>query len=266
MDIKDFALEWKETYKKRNDRKFWDKRAEEFNNRLDDKYSLKHVEQTIHRLEAKDMLNGDSIVLDIGCGPGKYSIALAKKVKKVVAIDISPKMIYFAQENAKKNSIDNISFYQLSWDDVDLDSLGWSKAFDLVFASMSPGIKDIDTLKTMIAASRNSCFMSGFVKRRDDILDKLYDYFKIKTSKDRGKKIYCAFNILWHLGYFPEIEYINRFHKYLVELEEMADLFLLRSRQNLPRDKVLMYLKNISQDEFVQETMEAKVAYMYWKV
>lgn len=43
--------------------------------------------------------------LDLGCGVGTKSIALAKKGFKVVGIDISPTAIQYAKENAKKERI-----------------------------------------------------------------------------------------------------------------------------------------------------------------
>lgn len=48
----------------------------------------------------------DRSILDVGCGPGYYSLAYAKQgAKKVVGIDYSEKMIQLANERLKKESL-----------------------------------------------------------------------------------------------------------------------------------------------------------------
>jgi cobalt-precorrin-6B (C15)-methyltransferase len=49
-------------------------------------------------------------VLEIGCGTGKVSVAMAKVAKKVVSIDIRPEAVALAAKTAKDAGIDNISF------------------------------------------------------------------------------------------------------------------------------------------------------------
>ena len=54
-------------------------------------------------------------VLDVGCGPGHYGIALAKKgVKDVLGIDFAPKMIDIAKQHAKLNGVDNICRFEIA--------------------------------------------------------------------------------------------------------------------------------------------------------
>lgn len=56
-------------------------------------------------------LDKSAKVLDVGCGPGKWAMLLAKKCSSVTAIDISPKMILLARENARKQNLNNIGFH-----------------------------------------------------------------------------------------------------------------------------------------------------------
>jgi len=49
----------------------------------------------------------DNIILDIGCGKGELTFDLAKKVKKVIAIDFNKKSIEFAK---KRFSLENIKY------------------------------------------------------------------------------------------------------------------------------------------------------------
>jgi len=49
-------------------------------------------------------------VLEIGCGTGKVSVAMAKLVKKVYALDMRPEAIPVAQETARHAGSSNIEF------------------------------------------------------------------------------------------------------------------------------------------------------------
>lgn len=61
-------------------------------------------------LELADISNEDT-VFDIYCGIGTISLLLAKKAKHVYGIEIVEQAIDNAKVNAKKNNIDNVSFY-----------------------------------------------------------------------------------------------------------------------------------------------------------
>jgi len=49
-------------------------------------------------------------VLEIGCGTGKVSVAIAREVKSVIAIDARPEAVLFAEKTAKKAGAQNIRF------------------------------------------------------------------------------------------------------------------------------------------------------------
>jgi len=57
-------------------------------------------------------INRGDVVMDFGCGPGFYTIELAKKAKKVMAVDLSPEMLKKAQNKAVKAGVKNIEFLQ----------------------------------------------------------------------------------------------------------------------------------------------------------
>lgn len=54
------------------------------------------------------------MVLDIGCGPGRVAVPIAKRVADgvVVAVDIQPGMLKQAQEKARREAVSNIRFVQ----------------------------------------------------------------------------------------------------------------------------------------------------------
>ncbi|MEM3577964.1 MAG: class I SAM-dependent methyltransferase [Candidatus Bathyarchaeia archaeon] len=62
-------------------------------------------------LEDAIRLDKSAKILDVGCGPGKWSMLLAKRFGSVTAVDVSPEMVLLAKENAGKNSVFNVNFH-----------------------------------------------------------------------------------------------------------------------------------------------------------
>ncbi|CAB4243876.1 Transcriptional regulator, ArsR family [Methylacidimicrobium sp. AP8] len=51
-----------------------------------------------------------AVIADLGCGEGWLSQLLAERAKRVIAVDISPRMVAFATREAKKRSFTNLEF------------------------------------------------------------------------------------------------------------------------------------------------------------
>lgn len=251
---------------------FWDSRADGFNKSVFKEKNIKKTNNLLKLLTEKGALNKEGEVLDIGCGPGKYSLEFSKSTKKVTAIDISPEMIKYAKDNVKRENINNISFENIPWEKVNIEEKGWEKKFDLVFASMCPGINNKDTLMKMVQATKTHCFMSSFASRKDKIMDTLYkEVYNEEPSSRWGKNIYCAYNILWNLGFYPEISYEDVKREKVYELEKAIELYTLQIQKkkedsNSIKNKVTEYLTNINQNGSIKDTMEAKIAWIYWRV
>lgn len=57
----------------------------------------------------------DDLIIEFGCGTGFFSIEMAKKCGKVIAVDISKKMLEFAAQRALREKIANIEFVHLGF-------------------------------------------------------------------------------------------------------------------------------------------------------
>lgn len=267
VDINDFLEIWEnENTNEEAVEKFWDNRAEEFNK------NEKDISNLIDFLLSNKMISKNSSALDIGCGPGKYSIELAKSCREVVALDISSEMLKFANENARKNNINNIELKKTFWNNIDLKQNDLENKFDLVFASMCPGINSYETLNKMIKASKKYCFMSGFIKRESTVWDKLNQYLKKESiNRNIDKKIYCAFNILYLMGYYPQIKYIDRNWEKSFSVDYLANQYISgfemkEKLNNQEKEKIYNYLNTISDNGYITENINSKIAWIYWNV
>ncbi len=66
-------------------------------------------------------INPTDIAMDFGCGPGYFTIELAKRAKHVVAADISPDMLKKVQKKAEKAKVQNIQFLQSNGKNIKLE-------------------------------------------------------------------------------------------------------------------------------------------------
>ncbi len=78
---------------------------------------------------AKLDLQGEEIILDIGCGDGKVTAEIASQVPNgsVVGIDSSQEMIDFASSKFPPSQFSNLSFYK-----VDASHINFANEFDVI--------------------------------------------------------------------------------------------------------------------------------------
>ena len=81
----------------------------------------------ISRLDLKE----DSSVLEIGPGPGYFSLKIAEKLSrgKLVLADIQQEMLDYAKRRVKKNGLQNVEYYLCDGNNLDFID----ESFDIVF-------------------------------------------------------------------------------------------------------------------------------------
>jgi SAM-dependent methyltransferase len=251
---------------------FWNRRAASYNQHNGDQDSWEYRRRLIERLVKKAEVGSGSQVLDIGCGPGKLALLLAEKAARVEALDIAPKMIEIAQANAAAKGRQNVRFQLLDWSQADLAELGWENKFQLVLASKTPAVNDLACLKKMIAASSGYCCVISQVDVRNSVIDQLKPLVNWDEGQARLSRSHlCAFNLLWLLGYYPEVKYYDRAWESDLGLEEAELMYTRYFDSHSPlstaqKEALVNKLKSLSQDGLVREQAESKVAVMFWAV
>lgn len=194
-------------------KEYWDFRAKDYNEITSNKLE---PEQEKHNLISfflkKGIINANSRVLDLGCGPGKFTEVFAPHVKEIIGVDISENMIQYAKKN--NAAYKNAYFVIMNWDKDSISTLG---TFDLVFANMCPAIYDIHTLNKMNSVSHGYCYYSHFAARSNNIGDDLDMLFEIKHT---FKRIPLMFSYLWEQGYRPTVHYEEKRSESKLSLQE----------------------------------------------
>jgi len=73
------------------------------------------------------------VIADIGCGEGTLSLLLAQRATAVIGIDSSEKMVEYASNVAKKNSVSNVSYRLGDLEEIPLED----ESIDLALFSQS---------------------------------------------------------------------------------------------------------------------------------
>ncbi|HIJ60410.1 MAG TPA: class I SAM-dependent methyltransferase, partial [Nitrospirae bacterium] len=110
----------------------------------------------------------DSHILDIGCGTGIFTLPLARMASKIIGLDNSKAMLERLKDEAQKWSISNVSTFLKAWNDVDIETLCWKKSFHVVWASMTPAIKNDKDILKMEQCAKDWCVFIGWAKKREN--------------------------------------------------------------------------------------------------
>lgn len=105
-------------------------------------------------------LNGKEKILDIGCGDGKITAAIASTLTngEIVGSDVSQEMIQFASDKFLPSTKNNLKFALL-----DAQAIDYSDMFDLVFSSFAlQWVLDIESVIKKINTSLRKNGRIGF--------------------------------------------------------------------------------------------------------
>lgn len=205
---------------------FWAERLEGKQNKNWDEAApgfYKRTRKEDYQVELFDklILDEDDIVLDVGCGEGSVTIPLARRVKKVIGLDSSPKMLEYLEKRAKDNDIDNIETILKPIEDIKYADIG---DVDVVVCSRSlNGIIPIDeVLAELDKIASKYVFITIFGPENKKIEKDFDKELGIKTEDFPDYNYF--FNILFNMGIYANVERfdLNNYREY-DSIEEAMD-------------------------------------------
>jgi len=228
---------WAEKLKTKKD-KNWDEAAPGFYKRTkNDDYNIE--------LFSKLKLENTDTVLDVGCGEGSITIPIAKKVKKVIGIDSSPKMLEYLKKRANTEKINNIKTILKPIEEITYNDIG---DVDVVVCSRSlNGIIPIEQVISELNKIANKyVFITIFGPENKKIEKDFDEELGIKTENFPDYNYF--FNILFNMGIYANIERfeLNNYREYSSIDEAMNNgKFRLDLYNDEEKNKLKQYLKRI---------------------
>ncbi|MBQ1895572.1 MAG: methyltransferase domain-containing protein [Clostridia bacterium] len=279
-DIEYFDRLWKESSPKdgmKHTRETWDRLAENWNGDPPEVAAIKakKCEEITDFLLERGAISKDSLVIDVGCGTGGYAVNMAKYAKHITCSDISPKMLAQCKALAESRGLDNMDFVECDFFDYDIDAAGWRNGFDLVFTSLTPAMSGLASVEKINSMSRNWCFNNSFVYRKDNLRNAVMEnvFGKEVTNRWGNSSAYCLFNILWHMGLTPQMNYSREIIEYdydlTPELAQGITANIIRDRAPTEREVKLTfdYLeKNMAKEGKVRKITDSLYSWILWNV
>ena len=168
----------------------YDQRAEEYDQEMISKFG-EYYFRVIKKIVEFTQPKKEDVVLDIGAGTGAVSFALASRVKKVIAVDVSEGMLKEARKKAEDANIQNIEFVVGDFLNPNVSEKVDAIVSNIAFHHLTDEEKE-KAIKNMASLLNDSgrivlgdviIFFDTTQKQADEVLDAIEDYFGKKKSK-----------------------------------------------------------------------------------
>jgi SAM-dependent methyltransferase len=162
-----------------NPREFWDRKAATFPRYSPGEDTYEASLLSLASENGASMRN--AVALDVGCGTGMFTIRLAMEARKVIAVDISERMLDILREDARKARLRNIVAVNSDWLDFRVPVRP-----DIVFCSMSPAIGSEEGRGKLVGLAGSQVVAVVPTERfQSQIMAGLYDRYSVTPTYQR---------------------------------------------------------------------------------
>ena len=174
----------------------WDRRAEA---RSRNEKGSDYARQLLARLD----LDGVETVLDVGCGSGNLALPLARRVRRVHALDFSAEMLHLLRVHARAEGVRNVVAHRRAWTD------DWARVprADLVLCSRAMDVDDLRAaLEKMTVHARRRCCLTMHASPTFLSADV---YRTLRRSVVPRPGYLYAVNVLYQMGFRASVNFLR---------------------------------------------------------
>jgi len=251
---------------------YWNRAAASYD-RNTDELSSRGIEKTLDIFKRNGMLFKGMKVLEIACGTGLLALELARHGARVTAVDFSVDMLDRFRERIPAGLENNLDILLMDWNTLDLKAMGWEKQFDLVIGFMAPALSVPESFFKMMAASRTACAMKGWAaKRNHPILNGLWQEIMDEPLEDKPQSLMIKFNILFSMGFLPELSFDTIVWEKTVDIEEefSKQLAFFKKISNRPepdlKHLIRKFLESIADNSTIVREQSGTTGTVFWKL
>lgn len=249
----------------------WNQRAKSFDANRQAQSKVETRQKVISLLSERGVLNKQARVLDVGAGSGAYAVLLAQRVGEVTAVEPADEMVRIFRSKIEADKITNIQIIQKTWQQIDLEKDNMKGQYDLVFASMTPGVSNAADLIKLIQASKKTCYMSTHLGLRWDHAKELWHRFFNEDMGDNPRDVIYPFSLLNALGYQPNTVFLSGRTQSIQSADSIAEdlIWFFSSYLEVTPDteKIIRdYANNLHLNKAIAQKSRGSSAVLIWDV
>jgi len=179
------------------------------------------VDEVVEHLHRTGVLHGEATVLELGCGPGTYSLRVAPLVRSMACLDTSKSMLDRLLFSAGELGLTNIRVVM-----ADFAEHVPEERSSVVMASLCPGTASVDGLRRMESCAKDHCAHITWTSNGwDDLHAKVWNEMgKDYSFEARGSDL--AARNLRSMGREPEITGFSAEMEHVMPLERAVSEFV----------------------------------------
>ncbi|MBA3027602.1 MAG: methyltransferase domain-containing protein [Desulfobacteraceae bacterium] len=246
---------------------FWNKMAGHYPLPFEEK-TLRDTQRVIALAREKGVAVEGRTLLDIGCGTGIFTLPLAREAMEVTGLDSSPAMIERLKAQADLHGMANVNTRVLSWKEADLAKEGFEKAFDGVWASMTPAIQTENDFFKMEQCAKHWCVYIGWGRKRENpFLQSAFEMHGLQFGPPPGA--FKSRDILMDMGRSPSLDLFGASWDWKgtaeLAVESMAGHIEMQGR-TADRRKLLEFARSNQENGLVRHTTHVEQGILVWQV
>ena len=173
-------------------KRFWDRISERYDHHSK-RYYMSYNKTIKHVLASTSK---DSTLLEVGCGTGTITTAVAPYIKHITSVDISDKMLKVAQKKADALQLSNITFLQSTGNEINTKAHSYDT---LLLINILHFVEDPEQ---MLAETSRLLKPDGLIIAAGDCFGEIYTFHQqLKSS---------MLKVLSYVGIIPKMHFYTR--------------------------------------------------------
>jgi len=243
----------------------WDTMSKDYDELEETEFYKSLKEDVLSEMEKRGALDPNFSVIDVCSGTGSYTIEFAKRVKEVLAIDISQGMLEQLKKKLERLSIKNVEVICEDW-----YKFNSTRSFDTVFVSMTPVLSDLEQIDRFLSLTKRHLIIVHWAGlRKNELLEEISQRFFRKPYKAFTPGIVLIFNYLFSKGLAPDLKFYQGYFERKSNFERVWERFktrLMAKGYNISSEKekaVLNFLKEKSKDGIIEYKTKVRIGALF---